>query len=350
MKLAEEQAGGTPLYSGACPAKLRWCDALPKSNSPILVDPLRRTNFNVRLICCLLASGRSVRSSVHLSLSIMRSLTRNFFILFVAFAAAGAGCGGGGSTDPDGFTHKSGSLSSGDDTLTSGEFADDYSVSAQPGQWIEVVMTSAEFDPYVILKPPSCQPTGTCEQQIDNDDLRSGDTRAFVFYNANQAGSWEILATSSSPGEAGAYDLAYRVVDAGATPATAGIQTAASGLNAAGMLAAGDKTLNSGEYVDNYVFFSNAGQAVTIDLRSSEFDPYLILFGPDDWQEDNDDFEGDESHSQIVAALPSAGMYRVSATSYTSGETGAYTLNMSGGGDAPAANSGGGEVIPFEKN
>ena len=278
----------------------------------------------------------------------MLSLTRRLFVLFVAFAATG--CGEGGSADPDGFTHKSGSLSSGDDTLTSGEFADAYSVSAQPGQWIEVVMTSSEIDPYVILKPPSCPQSGTCEQQIDNDDLQSGDTRAFVFYNADQAGSWEILATSSSPGETGGYDLAYRVVDAGSTPATAGIQNAASGLNSAGTLAAGDKTLDSGEYVDNYVFFGTAGQRVTIDLRSSEFDPYLILFGQDDWQDDNDDYNGDQSHSRIETTLPAAGMYRVSATSYTSDETGAYTLNMSVGGGAPAADTGGGEAIPFEKN
>ena len=280
----------------------------------------------------------------------MRSLSRNFFILFVAFVAAGVGCGEGSSADPDGFTRKSGSLAYGDDTLESGEFADDYSVSAQPGQWIEIVMTSSEMDPYVILKPPSCPPTGTCEQQIDNDDLQSGDSRAFVFYNANQAGTWEILATSSNPGAAGAYDLAYRVADAGATPATAGIQNAASGLNAAGTLAAGDKTLNSGEYVDNYVFFGNAGQSVTIDMRSSEFDPYLILFRPDKSQEDNDDYNGDHAHSRIVTTLPAAGMYRVSATSYTSGETGAYTLNMSVGDGAQAPDAGAGEVIPFEKD
>lgn len=325
----------------------------PENTRLFLAGNRRRTNFKhlagLASTLTLPLVEQTAMHPVHPSPDIMRSLTRNLFILFVAFAAAGAGCGGSGSTDPDGFTHKSGTLSSGDDTLTSGEFADDYSVSAQPGQWIEIVMTSSEIDPYVILKPPSCPTTGTCEQQIDNDDLQSGDTRAFVFYNANQAGSWEILATSSSPGEAGAYDLAYRVVDGGATPATAGIQTAAGGLNAAGTLAAGDKTLNSGEYVDNYVFYGTAGQSVTIDLRSSEFDPYLILFRPDKSQEDNDDYNGDQSHSRIVTTLPAAGMYRVSATSYTSGETGAYTLNMNGGGGTPAANSGGGEVVPFEK-
>ena len=110
----------------------------------ILAGNLWRTNFKglVYLTLRLQMNGRQGNLFTH-SPYIMRSLTRNFFILFVAFAAAG--CGEGSSTDPDGFTHKSGSLSSGDDTLLSGEFADDYSVSAQPGQWIEVVMTSSEI-------------------------------------------------------------------------------------------------------------------------------------------------------------------------------------------------------------
>lgn len=277
----------------------------------------------------------------------MHSLIHRFAILIAALALVITGCNTGGSSDPGGFTEKTGSLASGDPTLTSGEFADDFAVTAQPGQWIEVVMTSTEIDPYVILKPPSCPPTGTCELQIDNDDLQSGDTRAFVYHTADQAGSWQILATSSGPGESGEYQLSYRVVEAGTMPATAGIQNAANGLNASGTLAAGDKTLSSGEFVDNYAFFGNAGQAVAIDLRSSVFDPYLILFKPDKSQEDNDDFNADRTHSRIETTLPVAGMYRISATSFASGESGAYTLNMgAGGGSAPPT---GGEVAPFQK-
>ena len=204
-------------------------------------------------------------------------------------------------------------------------------------------MTSTEFNPYVILKPPSCPTTGTCDLQIDIDDVQSGDTRAFVFHNADQAGSWQILSTSSVPGETGAYDVAYRVVDAGTLPATAGIPNVASGINASGTLASGDKTLDSGEFVDNYAFYGTAGQAITIDMQSSVFDPYLILVRPDTEQEENDDFEGSGSLSRIETTLPVAGMYRLSATSYAPGESGAYTLNMSEGG------SGGTGSVPFRK-
>ncbi len=345
--MAEVQAGGTPLYSGACAMKLRWLGLLLKNSNLVLVETLRRTNFEPDACADSYRSGQAVRYCSPNPDS-MRMYSRRSIASLVALAALLAGCGGGGgTTDPEGFTHKDGSLASGDDTLTSGEFADEFSVSAQPGQWIEVVMTSSEVDPYVILKPPSCPQTGTCEQQVDNDDVQSGDTRAFVFHNATEAGSWQIIATSSVAGEMGAYDVAYRVVDGGTAPATAGVQSAANGLNASGTLAAGDKTLQSGEYIDNYVFYGNAGQSVTIDLESSAFDPYLILFMPDKSQEDNDDFEGSQSHSRLEMALPQSGMYRLSATSYAPGDTGPYTLVMSAGGaSAPA---GGEEAVPFEK-
>ena len=71
-----------------------------------------------------------------------------------------------------------GTLGAKDATLSSGEYADSYPVFASIGDWIHVAMTSPEFDPYVILKPPSCPVVGTCELQRDNDDVQSGDETA----------------------------------------------------------------------------------------------------------------------------------------------------------------------------
>lgn len=272
--------------------------------------------------------------------------------LCLAFALTctlvGCGGGGGGSDDPDGFQRESGSLGGSDNTLTSGEFADDYNFSADVGQLIEVTMTSTEIDPYLIVKPPSCGPSGTCEAQYDNDDLQSGDTRAFAWLSANESGSWQILATSSVPGEEGSYELAYRVVDAGSEPATPGVTSFTEGASRQGRLQAGDKTLTSGEFVDNYTFTGRAGDRVQVDMRSDELDPYLILWMPDKTQQDNDDWEGDTAHSRIEWTLPEDGMYRVSATTYTPGEEGSYSLDvglMSGGGGDT-----GSDEAPFEKD
>ncbi|HLT45705.1 MAG TPA: hypothetical protein VK002_00625 [Rubricoccaceae bacterium] len=259
-------------------------------------------------------------------------------LLFLLLGGAGllAGCGGGATTDPDGFARKTGSLGSGDESLTSGEYTDSYTFDAQAGQWIEVAMTSAEFDPYIILRPPSCaNASGACQQQVDNDDFGQG-TDAFVWHRADEAGRWTVLATSSTPGENGAYELAYRAVAAGEQPATPGVALG-SGRTERGRLESGDGTLNSGEFVDRYGFVARAGEALTVDLRSTAFDPYVILQMPDEQQLDNDDWEGASDHARIEHTLPADGMYTVLVTSYAVGETGDYELQITpGGGSTPA--------------
>jgi hypothetical protein len=87
----------------------------------------------------------------------------------------------------------------------------------------------------------------------------------------------------------------------------------------------GDSTLTSGEYRDNFTFEGERGQDAIIDLRSDEFDPYLIVSTASGEQFDNDDYEG---RSLIALNLDETGTYEVTVTSYAEGETGSYTLQM----------------------
>jgi hypothetical protein len=97
-----------------------------------------------------------------------------------------------------------------------------------------------------------------------------------------------------------------------------------------GRLEAGDMTLTSGELYDSYEFQGSPGQHVSIDLRSSAFDTYLILQDPAGEQTENDDAEdgGGVGHSSLEADLAQAGTYRVLVTSYEPGERGAYALTI----------------------
>ncbi|NNF57515.1 MAG: hypothetical protein HKN04_04670 [Rhodothermaceae bacterium] len=256
--------------------------------------------------------------------------SRTFRLIGLFALVLVVGCGGG-NTDADGFDRDSGTLSSGDETLTSGEFADEYTINAEPGEWIEVTMASSEFDPYLILRPPSCT-TETCANQVDNDDFTAGGG-AFHWHQVNEGGRWRILATSSQVGEAGAYEIAYRVAESGDMPATPGVSLAPRTEN--GRLQAGDKTLTSGEFVDRYGFVGRQGQTIEVDLTSSEFDPYLILFVPEPHEQlDNDDYQGSTSRSFLSTTLPADGLYQIGVTSYQAGDSGAYQLAIRSGGEA----------------
>ena len=237
-----------------------------------------------------------------------------------------------------------GTLGAGDETLTSGEYADSYTFGVAAGQWIEVTMRSDDLDSYIILRPPSCGEGGTCDDQFDNDDFFPGGG-SFLWAEAAEGGTWEVLATSSAPGETGAYTVEIQVHDDGEGPATRGVMLDGERIEN-GLLEEGDATLNSGEFNDGYGFVGREGDHIVVDLRSTEFDPYLILQMPGDHpQADNDDWEGARDHARIEYTLPADGMYRVLVTTYTPGEQGAYDLQITpgGGGGTPPADGASGK-------
>jgi hypothetical protein len=61
---------------------------------------------------------------------------------------------------------------------------------------------------------------------------------------------------------------------------------------------------------------------------TGEFDTYLILSGPESFQEDNDDGPEGSSSSLIDTVLPAAGRYTLMATSYQAGQGGAYQIAL----------------------
>lgn len=114
------------------------------------------------------------------------------------------------------------------------------------------------------------------------------------------------------------------------------------GSSRAGTLAPGDSTLSSGEFVDVFVFEGQAGQQVTVSMSSGAFDSYVMVRGPAGFSEDNDDRETGDRNSQLTMRLPADGTYRIQATSFEAGETGAYRINLvEGAGDAILAEGGG---------
>ncbi len=96
-----------------------------------------------------------------------------------------------------------------------------------------------------------------------------------------------------------------------------------------GELAAGDETLQTGEYADTYGLTVRQGQTVVVDVTTDgELDPYVILRAPGGTQEENDDHEGSTQHARVEHVATEAGYYSAIVTSYEPGETGSYTATM----------------------
>ncbi len=119
---------------------------------------------------------------------------------------------------PAGPVTESGVLELGDITLASGEYYDEYSVSAQTDQWLTVKVDAEGFDPYLIVLLPDGE-----RSEID-DSEEANTTSVETVVRATSAGTHDIVVTSYEPGESGSYQITYEVSDtapAGATSSKA---------------------------------------------------------------------------------------------------------------------------------
>ncbi len=79
-----------------------------------------------------------------------------------------------------------------------------------------------------------------------------------------------------------------------------------------------DAFFPDGSFYRTYQFIGKAGQRVTLEMQSTEVDPYLILFGPNNAEIAQD--------SRISTVLPTDGLYTLHANGYERGQTGKYQL------------------------
>lgn len=228
-----------------------------------------------------------------------------------------------------------GALRNNDGARAGGQFVDSYTFQGEYGQQIEIRMSSRTFDPLLAITGP-----GNFQAENDDDTDSSEPLRnSRLVLTLPQAGTYTVQASSYSAGATGDYTL--RV-----SPATGAPQQSANvtqgevltlGQAARGALSQGDGQLQSGEFADAYRFLGQAGQRVTIDMRSSDLDTYIIVVPPEGDQIDNDDFEGLGTNSRVELTLSASGEYRVVATTYQPGESGNYELVVSGAGERELA-------------
>lgn len=298
-------------------------------------DPAARGSTNARLTVTLPASGQMrIRPTSY------RPGETGAYVLTVAEGEAADGAPQAFAADESGVLRVgaavSGDLRQGDGQLQQGEYYDAYTLRGRRGQQLEITMQSGAFDTYVAIVGPD--EFGA----YNDDDVDAGGTDSRMLVTLPRDGDYTVVATSYAGGETGAYQL--RVAETTAVAPGQGIAAAADsiavGREQRGSLAQGDATLRSGEFTDSYRFRGRAGQRLTVEMASGDFDTYLILVAPSGVQEENDDAPGGGgTNSSLETVLAEDGDYTIIATSYQPGETGAYTLRVAPSTSRPSAAS-----------
>jgi hypothetical protein len=114
-----------------------------------------------------------------------------------------------------------------------------------------------------------------------------------------------------------------------AIPAAGMTAQIAVGQTLRGRLETGDQTMADGTFADIWQFQGNAGQTVTIDVRSDEFDTYMQLLDASGNKLGEDDDSGGNLNSRLTQTLPATGAYQIVVNnSGQSKRVGNYTVSI----------------------
>ncbi|MGD1899437.1 MAG: trypsin-like peptidase domain-containing protein [Phormidesmis sp.] len=211
---------------------------------------------------------------------------------------------------------------------TDNSYYDAYSFEGQRGQQVAIEMSSASIDAYLILLSPQ-------GRDLIQDDDSGGNSNARLTFTLPEDGTYTVLANSYGSRETGSYSL--RVAEGNdnrsvALPVARQPQGTTSGLllQEDGVLSSNSPFFEGdGSRYEEFSFEGSAGQQVNIALTSREFDPYLILVGPDgEVLDTNDDISANSLNAGLSVVLPVTGRYRIFANALDSSGFGRFTLNV----------------------
>jgi hypothetical protein len=100
-------------------------------------------------------------------------------------------------------------------------------------------------------------------------------------------------------------------------------------------LAPGDRQFDDGSYYRMYQFAGERGDTITAELRSQDFDAFLLLADRAGSTIARDDDGAGGCDARLTHVLPYAGRYRLYANTRFAGEVGRYRLTLRHGAATP---------------
>ncbi len=213
-----------------------------------------------------------------------------------------------------------------------GAYYDLYRMTLTRGQRVTIEMTAAgDLDSYVAIG----RMDGDTLAVEGNDDDGGGDKHARLRFTPKETGTYIIRAQALDANSTGAYTL--KVTERVARAAT--IVALASNVLTTGALTDADDEAEDGSLFDGYRITGRAGEKISVTMRSSAFDSYLVIGKMTDgeWtQIAYDDDGAGGNHARLEHTFDDGGEYIIRANTVGAGKTGAYTIRLERIGAMPS--------------
>ncbi len=210
----------------------------------------------------------------------------------------------------------SSTLSNSDCRLTDGSYVQKYELRLTAQTAVTIDMKSTAIDSYLFLQNAT---TGAVIAQNDDD----GGQRNARIEQLLPAGTYIVVANSFNAGEFGAFQLS--VLTASAACFTAPSLTVPTAVN--GTLRTTSCLLRNGIYTDRYLLNITTRTTLQLTMTSTAFDAYIGVLSQAGAVQGEDDDSGGGTNARLTITLD-PGSYIVLATSFDSGVTGAYVLDV----------------------
>lgn len=214
----------------------------------------------------------------------------------------------------------SGTLSSADQTIESGRPAQAWQLRGRAGDAVVVTLESDAFDAYLYLAGPGLD-------QVLADDDSAGDLNSRISLTFPESAVYTVVVSALEGGGSGAYTLR---VEEPLDPYSLSVdgRVVRVGDSVTGRLTGAEPVVYDGRPGLLWALDGQAGETVTIDLRSQDFDSYLYLVGPGLTVPLSDDDSAGDLDSRISLSFPETGSYRVVVSALGAAESGSYTLSV----------------------
>jgi hypothetical protein len=235
----------------------------------------------------------------------------------------------------------SGTLDDNDFTAANGP-EDRYTLRGTAGKTVTVSVESSDFDTQLSIG----QPVDQAWEELEGNDDRGEGTNSQAVFTFPETGVYQVAVFGFGEG-LGAYtvrveegDVAEPEGDAGAVTISiadvdddvlAGfpVEALRPGTPASGELTAAHPTMEDGSHYRDYAWNGRAGEQLTVDLSSDDFDAFLYLGtgSGESFQEiESNDDGGQDRDARLVVTLPRTGTFTIRVNTLGEGATGAYVL------------------------